>query len=59
MTGGVAAPKVKATANQIFVESVEKAGLGRINQEEVDEAVSQNWKSVVGGGAVDLTLFCG
>jgi len=59
ITGGDATPKIKANANQVFVNSVEKAGLGRINQEEVDEAVSQNWKSVIGGGAMDLTLFVG
>ena len=59
ITGGDPVPKVKATANQIFIDSAKKAGLEGINQEEVDEAVSQNWKSVVGGGAVDLTLFVG
>ena len=59
ITGGDPILKVKSTANQVFIDSAEKAGLGRINQEEVDEAVSQNWKSVVGGGAVDLTLFVG
>jgi len=58
-TGGDPIPKVKATANQIFIDSAKKAGLEGVNQEEVDEAVSQNWKSVVGGGTVDLTLFVG
>ena len=59
MTGGVAAPKVKANANQIFVESLRNAGLSGINQDEVDEAVSQNWRSVIGGGTIDLSLLIG
>jgi len=59
MTGGEPTPKVKANVNSIFVESLRKVGLGGINQDEVDEAVSQNWKSVVGGGSVDLALFVG
>ncbi len=59
MTGGEPTTKVKANANSIFVESLQKAGLSGINQDEVDEAVTQNWKSVVGGGSVDLGLFVG
>ena len=59
MTGGEPTPKIKANANSIFVESLQNAGLSGINQDEVDEAVSQNWRSVVGGGSVDLALFVG
>ena len=57
MTGGEPMPKIKANANQVFIGQLEKAGLKGINQDEIDEALTQNWKSVVGGGAVDLTAF--
>jgi len=59
MTGGDAMPKPQYTINRAFVKEAKKAGLGGINDEYLDEALSQNWLSVVGGGTVDLTMFVG
>ena len=59
LTGGDATPKLQYATNRAFIKSAEKAGLGGINDEQVDEALSQNWRSVVGGGTVDLTMFVG
>ena len=59
MTGGDAMPKPQYTVNRAFVKEAKKAGLGGINDEYLDEALSQNWLSVVGGGTVDLTMFVG
>ena len=52
-------PYAQAEVNKKFTKSMELAGLGRVNEEEVSEALSQNWRSTVGGGAPDLAMFVG
>lgn len=52
-------PTKQFEINRNFVRSVESAGLGTINQHDLDESLSQNWLSVIGGGSVDLGLFAG
>ena len=59
LTGGDAMPKFQYAVNRAFVKEAEKAGLGGVSDEYLDEALSQNMSSVVGGGTVDLTMFVG
>ena len=59
MTGGDATPKFQYAVNRAFVKEAKKAGLGGIDDEYLDESLSQNMSSVIGGGTVDLTMFVG
>ena len=54
---------VQAVVNERFNDVMNEAGLQRTdtdangNSKEVSEALSQNWRSVAGGGIVDIGLF--
>ena len=42
MTGDDATPKFQYAVNRAFVKEAEKAGLGGVSDEYLDEALSQN-----------------
>jgi hypothetical protein len=55
-------PDLQYEVSEKFYNSLKEAGLNPTNEtkeNEVSEAMSQNWRSVVGGGIVDLGLFMG